>query len=37
VLFDGEFLSPLADLGFADARAHEEELFEFFSDAPART
>jgi NTE family protein len=37
LLFDGEFLAPLAELGFADARAHEEELFEFFSDAPART
>jgi NTE family protein len=36
LLFDGEFLSPLAELGFADARAREEELCEFFSDAPAR-
>ena len=35
LLFDGEFLAPLAELGFADARAQEEELFEFFSDAPA--
>jgi NTE family protein len=35
LLFDGEFLAPLTDLGFADARSHEEELCEFFSDAPA--
>ena len=32
LLFDGEFLAPLADLGFADARAREEELVAFFSD-----
>ncbi len=32
LLFDGEFLAPLADLGFADARAREEELAAFFSD-----
>ena len=32
LLFDGEFLAPLADLGFADARAMEEELAAFFSD-----
>jgi NTE family protein len=32
LLFDGEFLAPLTDLGFADARAREEELVEFFSD-----
>jgi NTE family protein len=31
LLFDGEFLAPLADLGFADARAREEELVAFFS------
>ncbi len=33
LLFDGEFLGPLADLGYADARAREEELCAFFSDA----
>ena len=32
LLFDGEFLAPLAELGFADARAREEELVRFFSD-----
>jgi NTE family protein len=32
LLFDGNFLAPLADLGYADARAREEELAEFFSD-----
>jgi len=32
LLFDGEFLAPLADLGFADARAKEEDLVAFFSD-----
>ncbi len=32
LLFDGEFLAPLTDLGFADARAREEELVAFFSD-----
>jgi hypothetical protein len=32
LLFDGEFLSPLAELGFADARSREEELCRFFSD-----
>jgi NTE family protein len=32
LLFDGEFLAPLTDLGFADARAQEEALVEFFSD-----
>ena len=32
LLFDGEFLAPLADLGFADARTREEELVAFFSD-----
>jgi NTE family protein len=33
LLFDGNFLSALAKLGYADARAQEEELVEFFSDA----
>jgi NTE family protein len=32
LLFDGEFLAPLADLGLADARAMEDELVEFFTD-----
>jgi NTE family protein len=32
LLFDGEFVSALAELGFADARSHEEELCDFFSD-----
>jgi len=32
LLFDGEFLAPLAELGTRDARAHEEELARFFSD-----
>jgi NTE family protein len=32
LLFDGEFLAPLTELGFADARAQEEALAKFFSD-----
>jgi NTE family protein len=32
LLFDGEFLAPLAELGFSDARAREEELVRFFTD-----
>ncbi len=32
LLFDGEFVSPLAELGTADARAKEEELVAFFTD-----
>jgi hypothetical protein len=32
LLFDGEFLAPLAELGFSDARSQEEELCRFFSD-----
>jgi hypothetical protein len=32
LLFDGNFLAPLTDLGFADARAQEAALVEFFSD-----
>jgi NTE family protein len=32
LLFDGEFLDPLAELGFRDARAMEDELVEFFTD-----
>jgi hypothetical protein len=33
LLFDGEFLAPLAELGYRDARAREEELAAFFDDA----
>ncbi len=32
LLFDGEFLAPLAELGYRDARAREEELARFFTD-----
>jgi NTE family protein len=32
LLFDGEFLEPLAELGYRDARAREEELARFFTD-----
>jgi NTE family protein len=32
LLFDGEFLAPLAELGYADARAREDELAAFFTD-----
>ena len=32
LLFDGDFLAPLTDLGFADARAQEDALVEFFTD-----
>ncbi len=32
LLFDGEFLAPLADLGLRDARAREDELIDFFTD-----
>lgn len=32
LLFDGEFLEPLAELGYRDARAQEEDLLRFFSD-----
>jgi NTE family protein len=32
LLFDGEFLAPLAELGFSDARSREAELCRFFSD-----
>jgi NTE family protein len=32
LLFDGEFLAPLAELGVRDARAHEQELVDFFTD-----
>ena len=32
LLFDGEFLDPLAELGYRDAQAKEEELLAFFTD-----
>jgi NTE family protein len=32
LLFDGEFLAPLAELGFNDARSREDELCRFFTD-----
>jgi len=32
LLFDGEFLAPLAELGYRDAEAQEEELARFFED-----
>jgi NTE family protein len=32
LLFDGEFLAPLTELGYADARAMEDQLAEFFTD-----
>ena len=34
LLFDGEFLGPLAELGYNDARSHENEFAAFFSDEP---
>jgi NTE family protein len=34
LLFDGEFLGPLAELGYNDARNHENEFAAFFSDEP---
>jgi len=34
LLFDGEFVAPLAELGFHDAERNEEELVAFFSDDP---
>jgi NTE family protein len=32
LLFDGAFVGPLIELGYADARAQEEQLVEFFTD-----
>jgi len=32
LLFDGNFLAPLTELGFADARAHEAQLAAFFTN-----
>ena len=34
LLFDGEFLGPLAELGYHDARRREGEFATFFSDEP---
>jgi NTE family protein len=34
LLFDGEFVAPLAELGFRDAMAQEEQLARFFADDP---
>ena len=34
LLFDGDFLGPLTELGYMDARAREDELAAFFSDDP---
>ncbi len=34
LLFDGEFLGPLAELGYYDARTHENEFAAFISDEP---
>jgi len=34
LLFDGEFLGPLAELGYNDARRREDELAAFFADEP---
>lgn len=33
LLFDGDFLAPLTELGYADAQAKGESLARFFSDA----
>jgi NTE family protein len=32
LLFDGEFLAPLTELGYRDAQAREDELVAFFQD-----
>jgi NTE family protein len=34
LLFDGEFLAPLTELGYRDARSRESEFAAFFSDEP---
>jgi NTE family protein len=34
LLFDGDFVTPLTELGFKDAMAQEEQLARFFSDEP---
>lgn len=36
LLFDAAYAEPLVELGYADARANEEALVRFFSDAPMR-
>jgi NTE family protein len=36
LLFDEAYAVPAMELGFADARAHEEDLLRFFSDEPMR-
>lgn len=37
LLFDGEFLEPLARLGYRDAKQQEDQLAAFFSDEPMDT
>jgi hypothetical protein len=32
LLFDGEFVTPLTELGFRDAMAREQDLARFFVD-----
>ena len=32
LLFDGEFVEPLTELGYRDAAAREDELVRFFTD-----
>jgi hypothetical protein len=32
LLFDGQFLAPLTELGYRDAMAQEDALVRFFSD-----
>jgi NTE family protein len=34
LLFDHEFTDPVVELGYADAKAREEDLARFFEDAP---
>jgi NTE family protein len=36
VMFDAAYATPVMELGYADARAREEELLRFFSDEPMR-
>lgn len=37
LLFDREYTAPLLELGYADAKAREEDLASFFSSAPMET